>query len=75
MRNRVGHKSSHCRSKNKIISSIKNTRSNEPDEANTRKFVHVKMVNKSMKFLLDSGSDLTIISSQTRKKLGRTTMI
>ena len=73
--NRVGHKSSHCRSKNKIISSIEDRRLDEPDNANARKFVHVEMLNKSVKLQLDSGSDLTIINLQTWKKLGRPTMI
>ena len=71
----IGHKSSHCRSKNKMICSIKNTKTDEPDDANTREIVHVKTLNKSVKFQLDSGSDLTITHLQTWEKLGRPTMI
>ena len=47
----------------------------ELDSANTKKFVHVKMLNKSVKFQLDSGSDLTIINLQTWKRLGKPTMV
>ena len=60
MCNRVGHESSHCRSKNKINSYIKIKKSDELDGANTRKLVHVKMLNKSVKFQLDQGSDLNL---------------
>ena len=66
--NRVGHKSSHCRSKNNIINCIKNARPGEPDDTKTRKFVHVKMLNKSVKFQLNSASDLMIFNLQSWKK-------
>ena len=73
--NRVGHKSSHCRYKNKTSSYIKNTKSDKLDGANTRKFVNVKMLNKSVKFQRDSGSDLRLINLHTGKRLGKSTMI
>ena len=41
----------------------------------TRKFVHAKMLYKSVKFQLDSGSDVTIINLQTWKILSQPTMI
>ena len=34
-----------------------------------------KMLNKRVKFQLDSGSDLTLINLQTWKRLGKPTMI
>ena len=73
--NRDGHKRLHCRSKNKTSSYIKNTKSDELEGANTRKFVHVKMLKKSVKFQQDSCSDLTLINLQTWKRLGKPTMI
>ena len=48
-------------------------RSDKLDFANTRKFMHAKMLNKSVKFQLDSGSDLTLINLQTLKRLGKPT--
>ena len=47
----------------------------ELDGANTRKFVHAKMLNKSVKFQLDSGSDLTLINLLTWKRLSKPIMI
>lgn len=72
---KVGHKSSHCRSKNKTKICIKNTRLDELDGANIKKFMHIKILNKSVEFQLDSGSDLTIINLETWKRLGKPTMI
>ena len=73
--NRVGRKYSICRSKNKNNSYRKNTKSDEQDSTNARKFVHVEMLNKSVKFQLDSGSDLTLKDFQTWEKYCKPTMI
>ena len=37
--------------------------------------MHLKMLNKSVKFQLDSGSNLTLMNLQTWKRLGKPTMI
>ena len=37
--------------------------------------MHIKMLNKSVKFQLDLGSDLILINLQTWKRLGKPTMI
>ena len=61
--------------KNKTNSNIKNIKSDELVGANTRKIVHVKMLNESVKFQLDSRSDLKKINLQTWKRLGKPIMI
>ena len=61
--------------KNKTNSYIKNTKSDGLDGVYMRKFVDIKMLNKSAKFQLDSSSDLTLIKLQTWKGLGKLTMI
>ena len=73
--NRVGYKSSYYQSKNKTNCYVKNTKLDEQDGANTRKFVHVKMFPKSVNFQLNSGSDLTLTNLQAWKRLGKPTII
>ena len=71
---RIGHKVSHCRSKNNFSSSIKNTKSVELDGMNT-KFMIVKILKLNVKFQLDSGPDLMIVNLHTWRKLGKPTML
>ena len=71
----IGHKGSHCRFQNKFSSSIKNTKSVELDDVNTRKFVNMKILKRNVKFQLDSRSDLTILNIHMWRKLGKPTML
>lgn len=66
----MGHKSRHCRSKNKD-NKIRKLKSNEVKDGITRKFVTVEISNKNIKMQLDTGSDLSIINLHTWKKLGK----
>ena len=54
---------------------MKNTKSDEQDGLNIRKYVHVQILNKNIKLQWDSGSDLTIINLYTWKKLGKPTLL
>ena len=71
---RVGHKTSHCRKKT-TDSYIKNARLDVQDGRQARKYVQVKILNRNIKFQLDSGSDLTILNKHTWRKLGKPTML
>ena len=58
----------------KVNSYVKNTKSDEQDVLNIRKYLQVQTLNKNIKLQLDSGSDLTIINLHTRKMLGKPTL-
>ena len=44
-------------------------------EQNIRKYLYVKIQNKKVKMQLDSGSDISIINTQTRKNIGKPTLL
>lgn len=73
--NKVGHKSSHCRTNKGNKSRVKSTKIDEQDGINIRKYVQVKILNKNVKLQLDSGSDLSIINRHTWKRLDKPTML
>ena len=52
-----------------VNSCVKNTKSDEQDVLNIRKYVQVRILNKNIKLQLDSGSDFTIINLHTWEKL------
>ena len=64
---KFGHKGSQCRNRKIIINRVRHTKSDKV----VRKYITVKVLNKSVRFQLDSGSDLSIKSLKTRKKLNR----
>ena len=70
----VGHKATHCRRNRQRKSYVKTTKL-EGEDQNKRKYVLVKIRNKEVKLLLDSGSDLTILNYHTWKRLGKPTML
>ena len=66
----------HCklkiRKKNNKFVQVSET--DESESLNFRKYELIKILNKSIRLQLDSGSDLSIIYVHTRKKLGDLTM-
>lgn len=70
-----GHKYTNCKQKWRKKSFVKVTKSNEPEIENIRKYVEVTINNRKIKLQLDSGSDLSILSLQTWKKIGKPTMM
>lgn len=73
--NKVGHKSSHCRANKGRKSQIRNTKTDELDVKNIRKYVQVEILNKKVRLQLDSGSDLSTINLHTWKRLNKPTML
>lgn len=71
---KVGHKLTKCR-KNSNKSRVNVTKSEEDQDRNIRKYLHVKMYNKKIRMQLDSGSDISIINTQTYKNLGKPTLL
>ena len=70
--NRKGHKMS-CSKKIKQ-SRLKITQIDN-HEQNIRKYLYVKIQNKKVKMQLDSGSDISIINTQTWKNIGKPTLL
>ena len=68
---KFGHKGSQCRDRKIIKNRIKYTKSKEKSDKVLRKYITVKVLNKLVRFQLDSGSDLSIINLQTWRKLNR----
>ena len=65
---KLGHKGR----KRKIIKNrVRHTKSEDESNNVIRKYITVRVLNKSVKFQLDSGSDLSIINLQTWGKLNR----
>ena len=50
---------------------VRHTKSEDKSNKVLRKYITVKVLNKSVRFQLDSGSDLSIINLQTWRKLNR----
>ena len=56
----------------KIIKNrVRHTKSEDKSDKVVRKYITVKVLNKSVRFQLDSGSDLSIMNLQTWRKLNR----
>ena len=69
--NKFRHKSSQCRNRKIIKNRVRHTKSEDRSDEVVRKYITVKVLNKSLRFQLDSGSDLSIINLQTWRKLNR----
>ena len=54
-----------------IQNGVRHTKSEDKSHKVVRKYITVKVLNKSVRFQLDSGSDLSIINLQTWRKLNR----
>ena len=73
------HKHTHYRKpKNKkgtkVKSTVNSTKMENTEIKMKRNFVKVQMNNKEVKFLLNTGSDVTLINEQTWKKIGKPTL-
>ena len=66
-----GHKGSQCRTRKIIKNRVRHTKSEDKSDKVVHKYITVKVLNKSVRFQLDSGSDLSIINLQTWRKLNR----
>ena len=70
--NRKEHKMSCCK---KIKQSRVKITQIDNQEQNIRKYLYVKIQNKKVKMQLDSGSDISIINTQTWENIGKPTLI
>ena len=68
---KFGHKGSQCRNRKIIKNRVRHTKSEDESDKVVRKYITVKVLNKSVKFQSDSGSNLSIIQFQTCRKLNR----
>ena len=68
---KFGHKGSQCKNRKIIKNRVRHTKSEDKSDKVVRKYITVKVLNKSVRFQLDSGSDLSIINLQTWRKLNR----
>ena len=66
---KFGHKGSQCRNRKIIKNRVRHTKSEDESDKVVRKYITVKVLNKSVRFQLDSSSDLSIINLQTWRKL------
>ena len=64
---KFGHKGSQCRNRKIIENRVRHTKSEDKSDKVVRKYKTVKVLNKSVRFQLDS--DLSIINLQTWRKL------
>ena len=55
----------------KQLKTVRHTKSEDESDKVVRKYITVKVLNKSVRFQLDSGSNLSIINVQTWRKLNR----
>ena len=62
---KFGHKGSQCKNR------ARHTKSEDKSDKVIRKYITVKVLNYSVRFQLDSGSNLSIINLQTWRKLNR----
>ena len=67
---KFGHKNSWCRIRKKL-KIVRHAKSEDESDKIVRKYITVKILNKSVRFQLDSGSDLSIINLQTWRKWNR----
>ena len=68
---KFGRKGSQCRNRKIIKNRVRHTKSVDKSDKVVRKYIAVKVLNKSVRFQLDSGSDLSIINLQTWRKWNR----
>ena len=68
---KFGYKGLQCRNRKIIKNKVRHTKSEDKLDKIVRKYITVKVLNKSVRFQLDSGSDLSIINLQTWRKLNR----
>ena len=68
---KFGHKGTQCRNRKIIKNRVRHPKSEDKSDKVIRKYITVKVLNKSVRFQLDSGSDLSIINLQTWRKLNR----
>ena len=64
-----GHKGTQYRNRKIIKIRVRHTKSEDESDKVILKYITVKVLNKSVRFQLDSGSDLSIINLQTWRKL------
>ena len=69
--NKFGHKGSQCRNRKIIKNRVRHTKSEDESDKVVSKYITVKVLNKSVRFQLDFGTDLSIINLQTWRKLNR----
>ena len=55
----------------KSLKTVRHTKSEDKSDKVIRKYITVKVLNKSVRFQVESGSDLSIINLQTWRKLNR----
>ena len=75
---KVGHKVTGCwyaKKPRKPRNKIRQTQSGDNKDRNLRKYVTVKIFNKTVKFLLDSSSDLSIINLHTWRRLNMSALL
>ena len=74
---KVGHKVTrwYAKKMRKPRNKIKLTQSGDNEDGNLRKYVMVKIFNKTVKFKLDSGSDLSIINLHTWRRLNKPSLL
>ena len=68
---KFGYKGSLCRNIKIIRNRVRHTKSEDKSDKVVRKYITVKVLNKTVRFQLDSGSELSIINLQTWRKLNR----
>ena len=68
---KFGHKGSQSRNRKIIKNRVRHTKSEDESDKVVRKYITVKVINKSVRFQLDSGSHLSKINLQTWRKLNR----
>ena len=68
---KFGHKGSQCRNRIIIKNRVRHTKSEDESDNVIRKYITVKVLNKSVTFQSDYGSDLSIINLQTWRKLNK----
>ena len=68
---KFGHKGSQCRNWKNIKNRVRHTKSKDETKKVVRKYITVKVRNKSVIFQVDSGSDTSIINLQTWRKLNK----
>ena len=69
--NKFRHKSSHWRNRKINKNRVRQTKSEDKSDKVVRKYITVKVLNKSVIFQLDPDADLSIINLQTWRKLNR----
>ena len=66
---KFGRKGTQCRNRKIIKSRVRHTKSEDKSDKVVRKYITGKVINKSVRFQLDSGSDLSIIKLTNLEKI------